>query len=111
MLEDQLYFTILHHRLMSDENWRKGPRHFFDDAPAVAARERIRAVLYGQGLGRHSDAEIADLAGRSLAALAAILGDKPCLFGEAPCGADATAFAMVAGVTGPCISARKASPT
>ena len=67
MLEDHLYFALIHARWMDDANWAKGPIHFFDGAPegvAVAARERVRTMLYGQGLGRHSDAEIAELAGR-----------------------------------------------
>ena len=93
MLEDHLYFALLHARWMDDANWAKGPIHFFDGAPegvASAARERVRAMLHGQGLGRHSDAEIADLAARSLEALSVFLGDKPYLMGETPCGADAT---------------------
>jgi len=101
MLEDHLYFALLHARWLDDANWAKGPSHFFDGAPegtAAAARERLRGMLYGQGTGRHSDAEIAELGGRSLEALSNFLGDKPYLMGETICGADATAFAMVAGV-------------
>ncbi|MGH6871345.1 MAG: glutathione S-transferase family protein [Rhizomicrobium sp.] len=104
MCEDHLYFALIHHRWMDDENWQKGPIHFFDGAPqgaADAARERVRATLHGHGIGRHSHAEIAELGGRSLAALSAFLGDKPWLMGETMCGADATAFAMVAGVLTP----------
>ena len=104
MLEDHLYFALVHHRWMDDDNWRKGPIHFFDGAPegvAADARERVRAVLHGHGLGRHSDAEVAELGGRSLAALSVFLGDKPYLMGDAPRGADATAFGMTAAVLTP----------
>jgi glutathione S-transferase len=104
MLEDHLYFALVHARWMDDANWVKGPIHFFDGAPegvATAARERVRAVLHGHGLGRHSDAEIAELGGRSLEALSTFLGDKPYLMGETPCGADATMFGMLAGVLTP----------
>jgi len=104
MLEDHLYFALIHARWMDDANWAKGPIHFFDGAPegvAAGARERVRVLLQGQGLGRHSETEIIELAGRSLEALSAFLGDKPYLMGEAPCGADATAFGMVAGVLTP----------
>lgn len=107
MLEDHLYFALLHHRWMDDENWHKGPIHFFDGAPegvAEAARERVRETLRAHGLGRHSDAEIAELGGRSLTALSVFLGDKPYLMGDAACGADATAFGMVAGVLTPFFS-------
>ena len=104
MLEDHLYFALIHARWMDDANWAKGPIQFFDGAPesvAAGARERVRVMLYGQGTGRHSDAEIAELAGRSLDALSNFLGDKPYLMGENICGADATAFAMVAGILTP----------
>jgi len=108
MLEDHLYFALIHARWMDDENFAKGPSHFFDGVPAEArdaaraqARERARQNLFAHGLGRHSNDEIVELGGRSLAALSALLGDKACLFGDAPCGADATAFGMTASILTP----------
>lgn len=104
MLEDHLYFAILQTRWIDDENWQKGPSHFFDGAPAgvaEAARERTRAKLDGHGLGRHREEEIMELGGRSLSALSALLGDKPYLFGDEPCGTDATAFAFTAAALTP----------
>ncbi len=104
MLEDHLYFAILHARWLDDENWDKGPKHFFDGAPqgvAEDARERVRQTLYSHGLGRHRDEEIVELGARSLDSLAALIGAKPFLFGEVPCGTDATAFAFAAGALTP----------
>jgi glutathione S-transferase len=104
MLEDHLYFAILQARWLDDENWQKGPSHFFDGAPegvAAGARERTRAKLEAHGLGRHREEEIAELGKRSIDALAAQLGDKSYLFGDTPCGADATAFAFTAAVLTP----------
>jgi glutathione S-transferase len=109
MLEDHLYFALVHARWLDDENWTKGPSHFFDGAPAGAAetaRDGVRRTLHGHGLGRHSPDEIADLGCRSLAALAALLGNKPYLFGPAPCAADATAFAFTMGVMTPFFETR-----
>jgi glutathione S-transferase len=109
MLEDHLYFALVAARWLDDENWAKGPSHFFAGAPAGAAeagRERVRQTLHGHGLGRHSPDEIAELGCRSLSALAALLGNKPYLFGPAPSGVDATAFAFVAGVTTPFFETR-----
>ncbi len=99
MLEDHLYFALIHMRWLDDENWQKGPSHFFDGAPAGvadAARQRVREKLEHHGLGKHSHEEIAELGGRSLTALAALLGDKPYLMGEEMTGTDATAFAFAA---------------
>jgi glutathione S-transferase len=104
MLEDHLYFALLAARWLDDANFAKGPAHFFDGLPAgarEAGRERVRQTLHGHGLGRHSPDEVAALGCRSLAALAGLLGNKPYLFGPAPCGADATAFAFVAGTMTP----------
>ncbi|HEY4125519.1 MAG TPA: glutathione S-transferase family protein, partial [Rhizomicrobium sp.] len=104
MLEDHLYFAIVNERWMDDENFAKGPSHFFDGLPAEvrdAARERVRANLHGQGLGRHRVEEIEALGGKSLAALSTLLGEKTYLFGDTPCGADATAFAFTAAALTP----------
>lgn len=104
MLEDHLYFAIVQHRWLDDENWHKGPSHFFDGAPegvAEDARRRVRENLHGHGISRHLHEETADLAERSLAALSVILGDKPYVMGEEPSGVDATAAAMVAAALTP----------
>jgi glutathione S-transferase len=108
MLEDHLYFALIHARWLDDANFAKGPAHFFDALPEEtreqarnAAREGVRANLYFQGLGRHSDAEIADLGVRTLGALSTILDGQAFLFGSEPSSADATAFGMVAGVLTP----------
>lgn len=101
MLEDHLYVAILHTRWMDDANFEAGPSQFFTGAPPefmADARERVRLALHGQGVGRHTDAEIADLAERDLAAAATLLGDGPYLFGDTPCAADATLFGFTASV-------------
>jgi glutathione S-transferase len=41
------------------------------------------------------------LANRDIDALAAVLGDRPCLMGADKCGADATAFAFALGTLCP----------
>ena len=104
MLEDHLYFALLHARWMDDANFAKGPAHFFDGAPPgarEAGRERVRANLHGHGIGRHAPDEIAWLAERSLQSLSGLLGKNRFLMGDDPCGADATAFAMLAGILTP----------
>ncbi len=105
MLEDNLYWALLHARWVDDANFNKGPRRFFDFAPTLIrpvivkmVRRQVRNSLHAHGLGRHTDAEIVMLANRSIDALAAVLGDKPYLMGAKPCGADATALAFVASV-------------
>lgn len=108
MMEDHLYWAMVHDRWMVDANFERGPARFFDGAPDGAreqimlqARGRVRDALHGQGLGRHTGEEIAALAARSLGAVSALIGDKLYLMGDRPCGADATVFGVLAGVIYP----------
>jgi glutathione S-transferase len=105
MCEDHLYWAIVYERWMDDENFDAGPRHFFDEVPALMrpfvifmVRRQIRRNLKGQGFGRHSGEEVALLAARSIDHIAAFLGDKPFLMGDKPCGADAIVFSAVSGL-------------
>jgi len=113
MIEDNLYWVIVHDRWVDDDNFAKGPRRFFDRVPAPMRplivpliRRKVRGALHGQGMGRHSEAEIQALGTRSIEAIADFLGDKPFLFGANPTGADATVFAFVAGVLCPVFASR-----
>lgn len=103
MCENHLYWAGLHARWMVDANFDKGPRQFFDGAPAplrpfivAMVRRQIRRNLWGHGMGRHSKAEMEQLAARDIDAIADFLADKPYLMGETPCGADATVSAFMA---------------
>ncbi len=108
MIEHHLYFGLVGARWVDPVNFAKGPSHFFDGAPEEK-RERLREDAQFRvaenylisGLGRHAPDEDVDLAARSLRALSVQLGDKPYLLGERPCGTDATAFAVLAGVLTP----------
>ncbi|MDE1985016.1 MAG: glutathione S-transferase family protein [Alphaproteobacteria bacterium] len=108
MLEDHLYWAMVQERWLDDANFTKGPSTFFDRMPEGMretvrreTRERVKATLHAQGLGRHAPAEIADLGARSIASLAVQMGDKPYLMGDTPCGTDATAFAFAVSVLTP----------
>jgi glutathione S-transferase len=108
LLEDQLYWALVFLRWAVEENFNKGPSHFFDRLPddvREAARRKQRdavlGYLHAQGLGRHSMAEIAKLARLGFTAVAELLGDKPYLLGDSPCGADASVFSQLASVLTP----------
>ena len=104
MTEEHLYFALVDARWTDDRDFDRGPREFFKAVPAPIrpfvvrmVRGKVRKALYAQGMGRHSRAEIMQLASRDLEALAVQLGDKPWLMGDQPCGADASVWAMVSG--------------
>jgi glutathione S-transferase len=108
MLEDHLYWAIVHARWMIDENFARGPAQFFApiaesmrEEAMADARARVAANLSGHGLGRHTRREIDELGEASIIALSQLLGDNPYLMGAEPCGADATAFAMLAAAMTP----------
>jgi glutathione S-transferase len=108
MLEDNLYWAMVHARWMNDANFAKGPANFFKAIPApvrpfivAMIRRSLRKNLRAQGLGRHSLNEITALANRATDALSAVLNDKPYLMGTNKCGADATAFAFALGILCP----------
>jgi glutathione S-transferase len=104
VVEDHLYWAIVYFRWAVPENFDKGPAIFFTGAPdevREGARSNMAGVLRAQGFGRHSAEEVADLAGRSVEALAEIVGDGPYLSGELICGADATLFAGLAAALSP----------
>jgi glutathione S-transferase len=119
MCEDHLYWlAITAERWLDDENFKKGPAHFFDAVPApirplIAAfiRRKVRAGAWAQGLSRHSPEQRRELVRRDFAAISTSLGEKPFIFGETPCGADAALGAFVIGALCPtfdCASAEEA---
>jgi len=106
MLENHLGWAIGYERWLTPANFEKGPAHFFDGAPdPEGARqevlERVTAAMRAVGVARHAPEDVVWLGERSLQALSELLGEGPYLFGERPCGTDATAFAMVAAAITP----------
>jgi glutathione S-transferase len=108
MLEDHVYWVMVYWRWMNDANFERGPINYFKRAPAIirplvtkVVRRKVRRSLHAHGLGRHSEAEMTLLSNRAFDALAQIVGEGPYLMGGQPCGADATAFAFVAGALAP----------
>lgn len=105
MCEDHLYWAMLDSRWMVPENFNKGPKFYFNDAPAplrpLIRKKVLRDVkrnLWGHGFGRHTRVEIETLAKRDVDAISAQLGDKPFLFGSEPSGTDAGVWPYVIGM-------------
>lgn len=104
LCEDHLYWALLSERWMIDDNFNAGPRVFFAGVPAPLrglvihkVRSEARRNLFGQGLGRHSRAELMQIAEADIASLDAHLGDNPYMMGAEPTALDAIAFPTVAG--------------
>jgi len=111
MCEEHLYWALVAERWGIDENFAKGPARFFRAIPMplrplvqFTVRRKIRKTLQLQGFGRHSRSEQVTLAVADINALAALLGEKPFLMGERPCGADAAVFGFVANFLDPALA-------
>ena len=105
MVENHLGWTLVNVRWLIPENYAKGPARFFATMPPAMQDDmrrdiqgRIGESLRAVGIGRHSEDEILGLGVRSLAALSALLGDKPFLMGARPTSVDAVAFGVLAGL-------------
>jgi glutathione S-transferase len=108
MLENHFGATMGYCRWLIPENFAKGPALFVrgvpeTDLPALRADllDRVTIGLRSQGPARHTRDEVVDLGAKSLSALSIFIADKPYLMGDRPCGVDATAFAMLAGLLTP----------
>ncbi|WAL81779.1 glutathione S-transferase C-terminal domain-containing protein [Pandoraea sp. XJJ-1] len=95
-------------RWCDDDNFAKGPASFFKAIPwpvrplaQAFIRRKIRGTLHAQGTGRYTPQEQTQLLKRGAQAAAELLGDKPYFFGDAPCGADATAFGFIGSAASP----------
>jgi glutathione S-transferase len=108
MCEDHLYFAMLEARWLDRAAFKQGVGTMFGVVPSplrplakIMLRRANAARLHGHGLGRHNKADIAMLATRDIDALAALLGDKPYLMGDAPCGSDAFVFGIITSILTP----------
>ncbi len=67
-------------------------------APLV--RRSLRKALKGQGTGRLSDQENDGLSAENARAIASVLGERPYLLADRPCGSDATILDFANAATG-----------
>lgn len=103
LLEDRLALIMVCERWLDDANFLKGPAQFFASVPEAMraqvysqARSYAETSMKGHGVGRHSREERLVLAERDIAAVSAMLGEGPFLFGATPTAADAAAYGVLA---------------
>lgn len=108
MLEERLYWAIVHGRWLDQPTYDIVARDLFASMPPVirsiikvVAQRKVRANLAGHGLGLHDAPAIAAFGAADIAALAALLGDRDWLMGAAPTSVDATGVAFMANILVP----------
>lgn len=102
MIEENLYWMLVHARWKLEHNRTALQNAFFGDIPfpinkivARVARRNLQQQLYHHGMGRHSDEEIAALGDHALQALSDFLGDKRYFLGDKPTSLDASAYGIL----------------
>jgi glutathione S-transferase len=109
MLEEQLYFVVLHQRWKQDHNWalykpvfvelagKLGVPSFLRNLVVGQIRKQMVASLHGQGIGRHTPDEAIAL-GIAILDSVSELCEGPFFFGDQPSTIDATVYAFVASI-------------
>ena len=108
MIEDDLFWAMIHTRFVQPHNWEANKAAILSTVPrplrglpGLYARRSMRGQLWGQGLGRHSDEAIVRVGPRELTALSEFLADKPYLLGDEPTTVDCSAFGLVSNIVWP----------
>lgn len=112
LLEEQLYFLLLHARWQDNAGWTAyravlGEVLVAAGAPGIVLpmlypvlRRGVVQSLYAQGTGRHSPDELDRTSGALIEALAVRLGEADYFAGESPGTLDASAYGMLSGIVG-----------
>jgi glutathione S-transferase len=105
LFEDHLYFIMVWSRWIDPAGWAVVGRDFFGVVPAplrplvrTAMRRRVRAMLHGQGTGRHDAQTIHGFAREDLDAVATALGERPFFAGDQLTTIDAVAYGFLANI-------------
>lgn len=105
MLEDYLYWCVVHERWLIDENWDKVKNKYFKAIPSIIrpivftmVRRKIRKDCYSQGIGRHTVENIYMFANQALEAFSNFLGDRYFLLGEKISSYDAAGYGFISNI-------------
>ena len=108
VMEDHLYFAMLHIRWLQPENALITREAFFKHMPNVIKipffmylQRNIKRKLHQQGIGRHSQEEIEKLAIDDLLILSEALGSEAYYGGLKPREVDCIAWAFIANIIQP----------
>lgn len=105
VLEESLYWHIIHERWVAPEGWRLYKPIFEALFPPVVGtlvvpmiRRGVTKAMHTQGLGRHRPEEMLEMGKADVSAVAAVLGDKPFLLGDNPTSFDAAFYAFIVSI-------------
>ena len=115
MMEERLYFALVYIRWIQAENAPLVCDAFFSTMPSLIRKpffkmiqKRVHKNLIAQGIARHTQAEIEDLAIEDLLVVSQILGTKAYFGGLKPREIDAVAWSFIANIIQPPTKSRSA---
>ncbi|KAI6187488.1 hypothetical protein M3Y98_00249200 [Aphelenchoides besseyi] len=103
MIEESLQRVAVYDR-SQDNSWFASPDGFIENV------QGLRDILYAQGMGRNSPAEVDEIAKKDLNALSTWLGDKNYLYGDRPTTIDATLFGTLVSLYDPPLNSKVIKP-
>ncbi|MBZ0215108.1 MAG: glutathione S-transferase family protein, partial [Fimbriimonadaceae bacterium] len=105
MIEERLYWAILHSRWMDETNWPRVRQELFAPLPAIMrpliarmTRKGVRADLHSHGLGRHTETEIYRLAATDLETIAVQLDYNDYFMGDHVTSFDASVYPFLSAI-------------
>jgi glutathione S-transferase len=108
MMEEHLYWYMVHVRWRLEPNWATVRQAFFSQLPLPLrlflprlVRKAVAKAMGAHGIGRHSEDELDRMALDDLTALSGYLGDKSYFMGDQPSELDAAAYAFLACILWP----------
>ncbi|KAI6214448.1 hypothetical protein M3Y94_00269400 [Aphelenchoides besseyi] len=120
MIEESLQRVAVYDR-SQDNSWFASPDGFIENVQGVKkyafqyfingqVRKQLRDMLYAQGMGRNSPAEVDEIAKKDLNVLSTWLGDKNYLYGDRPTTIDATLFGTLVSLYDPPLNSKVIKP-
>jgi glutathione S-transferase len=105
LIEENLYWVMVHNRWIEADNWETTKAIFFSELPPIIKsivpnmlRKNNQKKLQGHGMGKHSSEEIYAIGIADLIALSDFLADKLFFFGNKPTSLDASAYGILANI-------------
>ncbi|WP_448566942.1 glutathione S-transferase family protein [Thalassotalea ganghwensis] len=101
-IEEGLYWCLVYSRWIAPDTWPIVKDAFFGKLPLPLrllvpklVQKGVKKNLYGQGILRHSEREILQIANEQFATLSVLLADQDYFFGQQPSTFDAIAYSML----------------
>jgi len=105
LMEENLYWVMVHDRWLVEKNWNAFRNIVLGGIPkparlllAPVARRGVARQLKGHGIGLHSESEIHSIGIRDITAIADFLDEKTFLMGDTATEIDAIAYGLLANI-------------